>query len=162
MKRNILFALMLSAAGLAACNKCDMPGHPRNNPGNGDGSTPGGCFPRANCDDVICTAQFVAVRVEVKDRAGAPLALDAFVVTDPGGVPLPAVGGSPVYGYPQPANGSYTVINDSWLQGHRNSSMQVVAKGYIKGNEVFSEPYTIEADCCHVSKRSGKDVIRIQ
>jgi hypothetical protein len=161
MKRNILFALMLSVAGFAACNKCDMPGGPRHYPEDGSGIAPGGCFPHA-CTDVICTAQFSAVQLEVVNSAGAPVTLDAFVVTDLSGAPLPAVGGSPVYGYPQSGNGRYTVINDSWVRGHQNSSMQVIAKGFIKGSQVFSEPFTIVADCCHVSKSSGKDVTTIQ
>ncbi len=163
MKKSILFALLISAAGFAACNKCDMPGNPRNNPenGRGNGIAPGGCFP-VNCTDVICTAQFSSVELEVVNSAGAPVTLDAFVVTDLAGAPLPTAGGSPVYGYPQSGNGSYSVINDSWLQGHQNSSMQVIAKGFINGSQVFSEPFTIVADCCHVGKSSGKDVITIQ
>jgi hypothetical protein len=158
MKKNILFALMIAAAGFVGCTKSDVAG----NPENGKGIAPGGCFPPINCTDIICTAQFADIPLEVRDNAGTAVVLDSFVVTNGAGVPIPSVNGIPAYGYPQSGtDGVYSVMNDSWVQGHQNSSIQVIAKGYRNGLQVFREPFTIMADCCHVSKQSGKDVVII-
>ena len=111
---------------------------------------------------MFCTAVFAEVLLEVKNTSGAAVTLDSFVVTDLSGRPLPPSStGIPVYGYPQSGNGMYTVINDAWLGGHRNSSASVRAIGFINSVQVFNEPYTIVADCCHVGKTSGKDAIII-
>jgi hypothetical protein len=145
MKKSLLFTLFIAAASFVACNKSD-----KGTPETGDG--PGGCFPpTTDCRDVICTAVFVGITVEVKDAGGAPLTLNSFVVTD--------ASGTPVSGTPSPRAGLYTIVNDAWLSGHSNTTALLRAKGFINGVEVFNEPYTISADCCHVSKVSGKDVI---
>ncbi len=165
MKAKLLFALMIAAAGFAGCNKSDTPGHPENNcPGEGHcGIAPGGCFPGATCEDVICTADFRAVNVELRQGLATVIRVDSFAVTDQADMPLPTgPGGTPVYGYPDEGAQRYTVINDSWVQGHQNASKAIRFKGYLNGAEVFNEPYVITADCCHVSKVSGKDVIDLQ
>jgi hypothetical protein len=160
MRKNILFALMLAVAGIAACKKSDVATSP-GIPENGDGIAPGGCYPPGNCAGVFCTAQFADVPLEVRNGTGTAVILDSFVVTNLSGVPLPSVNGVPAYAYPQSGAGVYSVMNDSWVQGHQNSRIQVIAKGYVNGSEVFREPFTITTDCCHVGKQSGKDVITI-
>jgi len=101
------------------------------------------------------------VSVEVQHSSGAAARLDSFVVTHLSGRTLSPVNGIPAYGYPQSDDGKYSIMNDSWVQNHRNSNVQVIAKGYVNGHEVFREPFTIISDCCHVSKQSGKDVVII-
>lgn len=164
MKKNLIFALMLAGAGMTGCNKADNPCDPRIGiPENGTGIAPGGCYPVDNiCDGVICTAQFAEMRILIQNGAGAPVTLDSFVVTDLSGAPLRNGAAGRVYGHPADSrDGWITLVNDAWVQGHQNSSQQVFAKGFIAGSPVFSEPYTITADCCHVGKSSGKDVITI-
>jgi len=162
MKKHFLIGLMLLATGFGACNKAIDGG--TTSPGKGGGGSgiaPGGCFPRTDCAGVMCTAMFATVGLEVRDAAGAPIALDAFVVTDASGNPLPMNNGQAVYGYPNNGDGNYTVINDAWVQGHQNTNMTVHAKGYIKGSEVFNLPFGVGADCCHVNKISGQDFVTI-
>ena len=163
MKRELLIGLILLVTGFAACKKAEVGGGSSgsgvgNGPGNG--IAPGGCIP-APCQGALCTAVFTEIHVDVRDQNGAAVNLDAFVVTDAAGVALPPSNGSSVYGYPNNGDGRYTIVNDAWVQGHQNSTMAVRARGYINGIEVFNEPYTIEADCCHVSRPSGKDLITV-
>jgi hypothetical protein len=81
-------------------------------------------------------------------------------VTDLAGTPLPPdASGMPVYGPATAGTGTYAVINDAWVGGHQNNNDIVIAKGYLGGVQVFSERYTVLADCCHVSKAAGKDTI---
>lgn len=170
MKRKIL-ALLLMSASFTACKKCDpvlqtpadtTPGT-GGGKGGGNGIAPGGCIPPQDCDTVICTMQFAGVMLFVQHANGTPVALDSFVVTDLAGAPLPAgsASGLPVYGPSNSGAGQYVVVNDFWVPGNRNNNNQVIAKGFIGGAQVFSEPYTILADCCHVSKAAGKDTLTL-
>jgi hypothetical protein len=145
MKRKILIVFALLATGFGACKKIDCGG---NNPSN-------------NCSGVFCTAVFDEEHMEVRYSNGTPVNLDAFVVTDAAGTPLPKANGQDVYGYPHNGNGKYTIINDAWVQGHQNTTKTVRAKGYINGTEVFNEPFTIGADCCHVNMTTGNSTVTI-
>lgn len=151
MKRSILIGLAILATGFGACKKCGDHG-----PGRGNGSGGG-----SNCAAVICTAVFEEEHLRVQDAAGNPVNLSSFVVTDATGTPLPMSNGQAVYGYPHNGNGKYTVINDAWVSGHQNTSMSVRAKGYINGVQVFDQPYTVAADCCHVSMTGGGTTITV-
>jgi hypothetical protein len=110
---------------------------------------------------MICTAEFRQESIRIEDASGNPVTLDSFVVTTLAGTALPNGAAGSVYGYPYSGQGQYTLINDAWLAGNQNSTMQVIAKGFKGGSAVFSEAYTIAADCCHVGKQAGKDVIII-
>jgi len=152
MKKHLLIALILLAAAFSACNKPVDDGCP---------AGPGNCFPATDCNGVMCTEVFASVGLQVRDAAGAPVVLDAFVVTDAAGSALPMNNGQAVYGSGNHADGNYAVVTDAWVRGHENSNMAVQAKGYIKGTEVFNVPFTIAADCCHVYKLAGQDFVTI-
>ena len=148
MKRHILIGLMLLATGFGACKKIDC-----------GGSNPGG---PTNCAGVMCTAVYEEDHIIVRYSDGTPVQLDAFVVTDLNGSALPANNGNAVYGTPHSGNGGmYTVINDSWVAGHQNSSKNVRVKGYINFLQVFDVPATISADCCHVNMTTANGTITI-
>jgi hypothetical protein len=153
MKRKILIGLMYLATGFTACKKIDRIGCPGGG-GDGDGAT--------DCTAVMCTMVFEEDHIVVKNASGAPVQLSSFVVTDLNGTPLPQNNGMDVFGYPHNGNnGMYTVINDGWVNGHQNTSKNVRVKGYVNFMEVFNEPATISADCCHVKMTSGKSTITV-
>lgn len=113
---------------------------------------------RLDCDGVVCTMNFASIGVDVANGSG-PVLLDSFVVTDRSGKPLTAnSSGLPVFGRTEQA-GRYCVMSDAWVNGHEGIGGNFLAKGYVNGAVVFSEPYKITADCCHVTKISGKDRI---
>ena len=118
--------------------------------------------PGADCEGVICTQDLRSISITVLQANSNPVALDSFVVTDMNNVALPAGTSDPVYGYPMSGyEGQYTLINDAWVQGHQSTTMPVRAKGWKGGSQVFDQPYTIGADCCHVYKQDGPDTIRL-
>lgn len=114
---------------------------------------------RLDCDGAVCTMNFVSINVDVANGSGAAVLLDSFVVTDRNGNALRSnANGLPVFGTTEKA-GTYTVMNDGWVRGHEGIGGNFLAKGYLNGAVVFNEPYKITADCCHVTKISGKDRI---
>ena len=118
--------------------------------------------PDAECAATICTHDFRGVPVTVLSANGNPVTLDSFVVTDMNNVALPAGTSDPVYNFPHSGyEGKYSVINDAWVGGHQGTTMNVRAKGWKGGSQVFDQPYTVGADCCHVYKQSGPDTINL-
>ena len=154
MKRKSLFALVILATTLGSCKKC----YDHNNPDGGD--TTGGTD-APNCLTLLCTQEFAQVVLEVKNPTGTAVILDSFVVTDLSATPLAPVNGNAVFGPINAGTGGYAVINDAWVKAHRNTTMQVRAKGFINGAQIFNEPYTISVDCCHVRKISGTSSVTI-
>lgn len=160
---SILALSLLTTA--ASCKKDDGDNCPTTQEATAPSIAPGGCVvvdPCAEpCDgDVVCTAMFAAVSVTAVDAANTPLEVDSFVVTDLAGTPLPPVNGEPVYGIIE--DGRFTIVNDGWMQWHQGMQMPVQAKGFLNGTLLFDQAYTIGADCCHVYKAAGPDVIAIQ
>lgn len=101
---------------------------------------------------------FRAITVSAVDAANNPLAIDSFVVIDPTGAPLVA-NGLPLYEIA--GDGRLTIVNDGWMAGHQGMQMPVQAKGFSNGTQLFNQAYTIGADCCHVYKAAGPDVIAV-
>lgn len=167
MKKTLFAALLLSAGLFASCNKSNNPGNdcptPAPHPAPGTSIAPGGCIPptdgpcdspsTASCDHVVCTMDFVTLKLQVTDASAAPVVLDSFLVTDLNGNPVPMGYGILPGGCVEP--GVYQIANDSWVQGHQNTTMPVRAKGYKSGALVVNEMVTIGADCCHVYRASG-------
>jgi hypothetical protein len=156
MKRTLLLSLILAVC-LGACEynryDCDIQPDPET---EGSGELFGR---RLDCSGTVCTANFADIRAEVVDASGAAVTLDSFVVTNNAGVPVRSAQGIPLYGNPENGSGSYTILNDAWVKGHEGLGGFFYAKGFRGGRMVFDEIYKISADCCHVSKISGKDRI---
>ncbi len=150
--KTTLFLSLMWALCLGACEYSDCRISP--NPETGDPSEFFGR--RLDCSAVICTANLVGIGVDVVDSDGAAVILDSFVVTDRAGNRIrPATS----WGAAPNGNGHYTVLNDAWVSGHQGLGSYFYAKGFRGGTMVFNEVYKISADCCHVSKISGKDRI---
>ncbi len=152
------------AASAAACKKDDGDDCPTIQETTSPGIAAGGCIIVDPCaepcnGDVICTSDFRSISVTAVDAANNPLAVDSFVVTDAAGTPLPPAYGELVYGIV--GDGRFAIINDGWMQGHQGMQMDVRAKGFSNGTLLFDQAYAIGADCCHVYKAAGPDVIAV-
>lgn len=105
---------------------------------------------KASCSgDVICTQMFAAVSVKITDAAGANAVLDSVVTIreDKADRFVPQESGG---------EGYYVVLDDSYLNNLKMQTGKFRFKGYKNGQQVMDEPYTISADCCHISLKSGK------
>lgn len=106
------------------------------------------------CEGVMCTMMFAAVTVQVTDASGAPVLLDSTVTTGRrGALSFRGKAG---------AGGLYTVVDDSRAKELALRTEAVVFKGYKNGQEIVREEFVVKADCCHVSKDSGPDVIAVK
>lgn len=117
------------------------------------------------CDsNVICTMDFRMITVRVLRPDSSAALLDSFHVTDAAGTPLPMVNGEEVYG-PLPDNtmmppqGRYAVLTDLWVAGHQQAQASIYAKGWRGGVLLFNEFYYVGADCCHIYKNQGPEII---
>ena len=153
--RPSLLPLALAVA-LLSCNKDDSPTEPP--------MPPGWCGVGAPCDPgAICTEEFASVNVRLIKADSSAVALDSFQTTYLDGTPLRSVSGQRVYGL-NPTVGIRpdiyaTIVDDLWVAGHQNYFYPVKARGWKSGAVVFEQDYVIGADCCHVSKVDGPDVI---
>lgn len=107
-----------------------------------------------HCEAVLCTQVFASVMVHVDDLSASPIALDVYTVRNSTGEKL-------TFGQFSSTSGTYNIMDDSYrakLAGRTETFTFVGMKGSTK---VFSQSYTIKADCCHVYKVSGADSITI-
>lgn len=123
------------------------------------------CGKRDGCDaGTICTEDFRAVSVRLVNAGGTAPTLDSVQTIDERGAPLRSNTKQRVYGLTGTASGGSmyaNVVDDGWVEGNRNSEIQVTLRGFRAGTVVFEEAYTIGADCCHVYKTSGSDLITV-
>ena len=109
-----------------------------------------------SCSDILCTEEFVSLTVTVYNEQQEPVALDTFVVTrtDTGEE------FSPEYTPEQLQNfqsaGAYPLIDDSYLPEYKRQVLLLTFTGYISGEPVAEEEYTVGFDCCHVLLAEGE------
>jgi hypothetical protein len=98
---------------------------------------------------------WVSIGVTVKNAAGQPVQLDdAYTMVSKTGQRIPLE---------RRANeGQYTVLDDSYRKELENRQDEFKFVGMKNGAKVVEETYQISADCCHVKKVSGKDVVVVQ
>jgi hypothetical protein len=157
---------LLLLVSTSSCKKDDGDDCPTIATDAQTGIAPGGCVIVDPCaepcaPDVICTMIFAEVSATAVGQNNATIVPDSFVVTDLAGAPLPPVAGQPVYGMSSTGDGRLTIVNDAWVQGHQGMQMDVRAKGFSNSTLLFDQAFTIGADCCHVYKASGPDVISV-
>ncbi len=111
------------------------------------------CNKKNDCADAICTQMFAAVTVTVTDKDGNNIDLqDYYTINTTTGDTLRHNNST----WPE---GAYTVLDDGYVSKMYNKTLQFRFVG-IKDNAVIAdENYTISADCCHISKKSGKETI---
>jgi hypothetical protein len=109
---------------------------------------------KTGCEGVACTAMFAMINTKVVDANGRAVVLDdAYSQRKTNG---------DIYRSQQPMmwyDSSYVVLDDGYLTKMQNMSDTFYFIGTKGGKEVVREPFAINADCCHVNKLSGKDVI---
>lgn len=107
-----------------------------------------------NCANTPCTLVFTAVTTEVKDSSGKDVELDrVYTVNMDTGDTLSHEQIS--------GNNDYVVLDDNYVSMMYNKTYNFLFIGERHNAILFTEPYTISADCCHVSKDTGKDVITV-
>lgn len=61
-----------------------------------------------------------------------------------------------------PIDNNYWVLTDEHHAGIKNGSDRFIFTGIKNGVKVFEEIYEIAGDNCHITKRTGKEIIVIQ
>ena len=106
--------------------------------------------------DVMCTAMFAMINTKVTDANGKYVKLDdVYVIRSKN---------NDIYRPEQQSaawDSSYVVIDDGYVSKMYNSTETFYFVGIKNGVKVVNEPFVISADCCHVSKQSGKTTIVI-
>ena len=113
--------------------------------------------PRQSCDGVICTMEFAMVTVAVKDQNGNTVPLDSTITRNKSGLMVSNSNQSSPAG-----DGRYVVADDSYQKALALRSEEVIFTGYKSGQKVIEQNFIISADCCHISKVSGPDILTIK
>ena len=112
----------------------------------------------------ICTEDFRSVAVRLVNASGTAPDIDSVQTVDENGARLRSSSGRAVFGLTGTASGGSvyaSVVDDEWVNGNRNSEIRVTLRGFRGGAVVFEEGFTIGADCCHVYKSAGPDLITV-
>lgn len=110
----------------------------------------------SDCANAICTASFAMVTVSLKDSTGADYSPDR-VETYLGAQLIHTDTASAI-----PGQNAFTVVDDSDLQDlGANIDREVIFKVLKNNIVVKDEIYHVKADCCHVSKVSGNDLVYV-
>jgi hypothetical protein len=107
------------------------------------------------CDNAICTEVFMTVATQVVDNEGKPVVLDEVYT-------MRTNLGDRINIDQHMGEGHYIVLDDNYQPKLQNNSGEFTFVGKKDGKIVVEEPFTITADCCHIEKKSGKDVITLQ
>ncbi len=107
-------------------------------------------------DNVACTMMFTSISVYVTDTNTSPILLDdAYTINVSTGetIHLEANGAG---------MGHYTVLDDSYRKKLQNRTDRFQFVGIKNNQRIVEELYTISADCCHISKVSGRNEVVIR
>jgi hypothetical protein len=107
----------------------------------------------AECSpNTICTMMFASVNTSVKDNNGVLADLDeSYSVRKSNGE---------ILRYDQEGGaGEFKILDDSYQKDLANKTDTFQFVGKKNGHIVVDELFVIKADCCHVSKVSGKSEI---
>lgn len=108
-----------------------------------------------NCENAICTEVFMTVATQVVDKDGIPVILDEVYT-------MRTNLDERIEIDQHMGEGSYIVLDDNYRLKLQNNSGEFTFVGKKDGKIVVEEPFTISADCCHIEKKTGKEVITLQ
>lgn len=104
-------------------------------------------------EDVVCTQLFAGINVYVTDANTAPVLFDDFYTIN-------TTTGETIRLEPNRGGmGHYTVLDDSYRKKLQNRTDRFQFVGVKNNQRIVEELYTISADCCHISKVSGRDTV---
>ncbi|WP_010135265.1 hypothetical protein [Ochrovirga pacifica] len=103
-----------------------------------------------NCDQTACTLEYRTISIGVKDTNNTPVALDSLQVVDLGTGKVVLTSQKYEFeGY------RYPIFHDGFVATYKNQQVNLESRGYVNGQQVLTESYTVDVDCCHVSLVSG-------
>jgi hypothetical protein len=108
---------------------------------------------------MICTEEFRSLVLNVKDKQGKPVVLDA-IFTYKESTKEKIIVDDLSFQEP-PYQGNYSIWNDLQLKTSSKHGETIRVVGIIKSKEVFSQQFKVGHDCCHVVKLEGPDTIEI-
>ena len=110
------------------------------------------CDEDENCNDTICTTEFVVITITVKDQNQNPVILDSIqIINKVSRIPLTPFSSDLVAA---PESGQYALISDGDIDD--NQTLELEFKGFKNGTEIINKDYIVAADCCHVRLISGE------
>lgn len=110
-----------------------------------------------NCKNVNCTLEYRMITVHVADTNDSAVVLDDhYTIRKSTGDTATRYNGY------IPADSWYTVVGDDQMKYIQNSQDSYRFVGIKNGAVVVDEEYIISADCCHISKVSGKSKVVVQ
>jgi len=107
-----------------------------------------------NCDHAICTDMFAMIGVYINDLSMTPEKLEVYTIRNSTGEKITLTQNETNLGV-------YFILDDSYRSKIAGKTETFTLVGTKAGTQVFQQAYQIKADCCHVSKVSGKDSLRI-
>lgn len=106
------------------------------------------------CEGVMCTMLFAAVTVQVQDATGQAVRLDSTQTRNTAGMVI--------HRGTLNASGIYTVVDDSYQKTLALRTETFTFAGYKGGLKVVEGNFPVSADCCHVSRAGGPDILTLK
>jgi hypothetical protein len=97
---------------------------------------------------------FAAVTVQVQDAAGQPVGLDSTQTLN--------AAGTVIHRGTLNSSGIYTVVDDSYQKSLALRTETFTFAGYKGGVKVVGGEFPVSADCCHVSRAGGPDILTMK
>ena len=107
-----------------------------------------------DCTNIACTEQFVMITVSIVDQEQNPFILDDYKVTDLDNN-IDLTNELKEYYKLYMDDGVYPIFDDRFQQTYQNQEIDLQFIGYVDGQEILNEIYSVGADCCHVYLISG-------
>lgn len=108
-----------------------------------------------NCDNAICTLEYRMISVTVVDAQGNKVVLQKASLANV------QTGDTTIVPLSELTDSTYIIFSDSEVKNMRNKTYNYRFVGTLNNVQVFNEPYTFSADCCHINLVSGKGTITI-
>jgi hypothetical protein len=114
------------------------------------------CSKKESCDNTICTQEYRTLNVRIQDSNGAPAVFDKIDImansTVVKSVTSPQISGSD----------NFTIADDSYMVViGKNQTITANALIYKNSLVVKNLIYTVQTDCCHVTKLIGDSLVII-
>jgi hypothetical protein len=140
MKTTILLSL-ISILAFISCDKSEVKcSEPK--------EVPGDCSP-----DVMCTADFRYITLNLKDQNGNPVLLDKVIsLKSRTGEQIIVDDLKNEFSLKQ---GDYIVWSDAQKDKTKRDGDLIQLVGYKNGAEIVKQNFTIGHNCCHIEKKDG-------